>query len=108
MKFLLIAFLTITSANAFSAETYDCNFGGSHFLLKFFDNQTISLENKFQKFACEKKYTTFPGTEVEMTNLVCAGKFKKTTYFMSQYDEETIILSANVIFSKDVICKKIF
>ena len=105
MKFLAVALFTMISTNAFSAETYDCNFGGSHFSLKFLDEQTISLENKFQKFPCVKGYTTFPGTELQMTTLTCAGKFKKTTYFMSQYDEETIILSPNVIFSKDVTCK---
>lgn len=107
MRLLLLLTCLMVSANAFSAETYNCNFGGSRFLLKMHDDSTITLENKFQKFPCEKEYTTFPGTEVEMINLVCAGKFKKTTYSMSYYDEETIILSPQVIFSKDVTCKKV-
>lgn len=106
MRFLFLTLLFVASANAFSAETYDCNFGGSHFFLKMHDDATITLENKFQKFSCEKEYTTFPGTEIEMTNLVCAGKYKKVTYGMAHYDDETIILSPAVIFSKDVICKK--
>lgn len=107
MKFVMIIFLAMTSNAAFSAETYDCNFGGSHFLLKMHDDQTISLENKFQKFACEKGSANFPGTEIEMTTLVCAGRYKKVTYFMNQYDEKTIILSPDIVFSKDVTCKKI-
>lgn len=107
MKFLMITLLAMTSASAFSAESYDCNFGGSHFQLKMNDDQTISLENKFQKFACEKGSTNFPGTEIEMTTLICAGKYKKVTYYMTQYDESTIILSPDVVLSKDVTCKKL-
>lgn len=106
MKFIFAALLGIISSNLFAAETYDCNFGGSHFFLKMHDDQSITLENKFQKFSCVKSSTNFPGTEVEQTTLVCAGHYKKVTYFMNHYDENTIILTPDVVFSKDVTCKK--
>ena len=104
--FALLSLLSF-SLSAFGAENYNCNFGGSHFFLRMHDDQTITLENKFQKFPCVKGLDTFPGTEIEMTTLICDGKFKKVTYYMTQYDEQTIILSQNIIFSKDVTCKKI-
>lgn len=107
MKSLLITCFTLFSLNAFSAEAYDCNFGGSHFFLKMSDDNQITLENKFQKFHCEIGYTNFPGTEIEMRTLECEGKFHPVTYIMTQYDDQTIILSRNIIFSKDVTCKKI-
>lgn len=106
MKFVFLTLSLVASVSAFSAESFSCNFGGSRFLLKMHDDKTITLENKFQKFPCVIEYTTFPGTEIELTNLVCAGRFKKTTYGMSYYDADTIILSPNVIFSKDVTCKR--
>ncbi len=107
MKSFVITLFSLISFSVYGAETYDCNFGGSHFFLKMHDDQTISLENKFQKFPCVKGHVNFPGTEVEMTTLVCDGKFKKVTYYMTQYDDQTIILSPNIIFSKDVTCNKI-
>lgn len=107
MKFLITAFLVIYSISSFSAETYDCDFGEIHSLLYLKDDQTVSLENKFQKFDCEKSFVYFPGTEIELPTLICAGRFKKITYYMSQYDENTIILTRNIVFSRDVSCKKI-
>jgi hypothetical protein len=107
MKFLIVILFSLFSFNAFSAEAYDCNFGGSHFFLKMSDDNQITLENKFQKFQCEIGYTNFPGTEIEMRTLECEGKFHPVTYIMTQYDDQTIILSKNIVFSKGVTCKKI-
>ena len=106
MKNLITAFLLIFSLNVFSAESFNCNFGGSHFFLKMTDDNKITLENKFQSFPCEKGTVLLPGTEIELPTLVCAGKFKKVTYYMNYLDEKTIILSTNIIFSRNVTCNK--
>jgi hypothetical protein len=87
-------------------EAYSCNFSGSKFDLKFLDDGTITLSNKFQSFPCKKGYEYFPGTELELKTLICKGKFKDTTYYMTEMDEETIILSKGFVFSNDVTCKK--
>ncbi len=101
MKFVLLAFFFVASANAFSADTYNCNFGGTRFLLTIHEDDTAMLENDLRKFPCELKHTN-----AGKTKLICAGKFKKVTYGMREHDEETIILTTSGIFSQDVTCKR--
>lgn len=101
MKMLLLAISLVASASAFSSEAYNCNFGGTRFLLTIHEDDTAMLESGPRRFPCEIKETNSGKTK-----LICAGKFKKTTYGLREQDEETIILTTSGIFSKDVICKK--
>lgn len=105
MKFLFL-FLVLASSQAFTKETYECDFIGLNSQLIFEDDQTIHLSGPFKSYTCEKSYVYFPGTELEMPTLQCQNTHDKIEYYFTQMDEETIILSGNIVFSRDTVCKK--
>ncbi len=106
MKRLTTAMFLIFCFNAFATEVYNCDFFGPDYKLVIDDEGQISLENSLTKFECSKYYEPFPGTEVDLTKILCQSGSKKMSFYYTQYSENEIILSKNLVFSKDISCKK--
>jgi hypothetical protein len=108
MKALLPFFFTLTiSTTAFASEVYNCEFTGPNYLLTFHDNSSITLSNQFKSYTCQKSYENFPGTELEMTTLVCKSGSDQQQFYFTVMNEDQIILSKGFVFSKDITCSKI-
>jgi hypothetical protein len=106
MKLAVLLFMLVASSFASANEVYNCEVAGPNLLLTFENDSTINLKNNFKNYDCEIHYTTFPGTEIEMKMLVCSNQFSKLDFYLTQYSETQIILSRNVVFSKDISCTK--
>lgn len=106
MKTILFSAFIILSTQAFSREVYRCQTFGPDMFLTFHDENTITLHNSIKNFNCLRGYENFPGTEVDLNILTCSRKSEKLKFYFTQYDSEEIILSRNIIFSKDISCLK--
>ena len=106
MKAILFSALIILSTQAFSSEVYRCQTFGLDMLLTFHDENTITLHNSIKNFNCLKEYENFPGREVHLNILNCSRKSEILKFYITQYDSTEIILSRNIIFSKDILCLK--
>ena len=102
----LILFL-VFSSNVFALENYSCLIKGvKHNMV--IDNDKVILINKLSDFDCHLQYENLPGTEQELKVLDCNGSFnRRFSYYFTQMDEETIILSSGFVWGSNYQCKKI-
>lgn len=107
MKLFLGAFLILTSLTAAASESYECDFRGPNYLLTIENSKEITLKNNFKSFHCEKGFTHLPGTEVELALLNCSSNSEKISFYFAALSDDEIILSKNLVFSRDISCKKI-
>lgn len=106
MKALFLITLIFLSNQAFSSEVYRCQNLGLDMFLTFHNENTITLHNSMKSFNCLRGYENFPGTEIDLNILNCSRKSEKLKFYITQYDSTEIILSRNIIFSKDISCLK--
>lgn len=106
MKTLILVTLSLLTFNTFANEVYKCDFTGPDYVLTFHDNEMITLQNSFKSYNCEKGFENFPGTEIDLHTLLCGPTKGGLKFYITQYSDNEIILSRNVIFAKDISCKK--
>ena len=106
MKIISVLILLTISTSLTAKEIYNCDFVGPNFILSIEDNDSITLENRFKTYHCERGYVNLPGTVVELDVLNCLSKNEKTTFYFARINEE-IILSRDLVLSKDIRCKRI-
>jgi hypothetical protein len=106
MKFLCAFVLIVTCFSVSAKESYECDFFGPNYFLNIDDNQAITLSNNFSTYQCEKGFVNLPGTELELNTINCTSQHDKVTLYFTKYNDD-IILSKNLVFSKDITCKNI-
>ena len=103
---IISALVLLTISIAVSAkEIYNCDFVGPNFILSIDENDSITLGNSFKTYDCERGYVNLPGTVVELDVLNCRSKKEKTTFYFAQINDD-IILSRDLVLSKDIKCKR--
>lgn len=109
MKLFLGTFLMLSSLSAWASESYECEFRGPNYLLTIENGKEITLKNNFKSYHCEKGFTHLPGTEVELTLLNCSNNStsEKISFYFAVLSDDEIILSKNLVLSRDISCKKI-
>jgi hypothetical protein len=106
MRLCLLFSAILFSHLAFAEVVYNCDASMNHFKLIFNDDQTIQLNTKFKQYECEKGTTTFPGTEIDLSLLLCKTKQEKIQFYFTEMSENEIVLSKNFVFSKEIHCLK--
>lgn len=102
-----LVFLFLISSNVFAIENYSCLIKGVKHIMVI-DNDKISLKNKLSDYDCHLQYENLPGTEQELKVLDCSGSFnRKFSYYFTQMDEETIVLSSGFVWGSSYQCKKV-
>lgn len=94
------------SFNLMANEIYKCDFFGPNYDLIIDEEGNISLQNNSIRYECSKYFEPFPGTEVDLTKIQCKSGSKKLDFYFTQYSENEIILSKNLVLSRDISCKK--
>ena len=107
MKFLLLVLFSIPCLSFASSENFECEFVGPNYNLAIHDNGAIILSNSFKSYECKKGYVNLPGTEAQLSVLNCSGQNRKISFFANENAEGDIILSKGILFSKDIVCKKL-
>ena len=103
---LTLIALALLTFNVFASEVYNCDFSGPDYVLTFHNNDAITLQSSIKSYDCQRGFETFPGTEFDLNTLECTSKKGNLKFYITQYSENEIILSRNVVFAKDVSCKK--
>jgi hypothetical protein len=103
----LVIIITFASLNSFAAAKYECEFTGFNYILTVNNDSEITLSNQFRTYNCEKGVTSFPGTEIDMTVINCKSKNDEVTYYYTEYSDNEIILSRNIVLAKNISCLKI-
>jgi hypothetical protein len=106
MKILLSLVLSVMSLTVLANESYECDFTGPNYILTFQDNGSITLSNNFKNFECKKGYVNLPGTEAQLSVLNCQSGSSKEMFYANENANGDIVLARDLIFSKDIICKK--
>lgn len=97
----------VASFSSFAASVYECEFFGPNYFLTLNDDSSITLQNNFKSFSCVKGVTNFPGTELDLKVLNCSSGSDKISFYYADYLENQIILSKNLVLSKDIVCRKL-
>lgn len=105
MKIISVLVLLTISTSITAKEIYNCDFMGPNFILSFEENDSITLGNSFKTYNCERGYVNLPGTVVELDVLNCISKNEKASFYFARLNED-IILSKNLVLSKDIKCTR--
>lgn len=107
MKLLLVLILSMPCMAFAASENFECEFVGPNYNLSIQANGVITLSNNFKSYECKKGYVNLPGTEAQLSVLNCSGQNRKISFFANENAEGDIILSEGLLFSKDIVCKKL-
>lgn len=107
MKFLALAAFMAISFATHAASVYECEFTGPNYLLTVNDDNSVTLQNIFNKYDCTKGTTNFPGTELDLKVLNCSSGRQQVSFYYADYSENKIFLSRNFALSKDIECNKL-
>lgn len=107
MKILLALILTSLSLTVAANENFECEFVGPNYNLSIQDSGAITLSNSFKTYECKKGYVNLPGTEATLSVLNCSSKNEKISFYANENSDGDIILSKGLVFSRDILCKKI-
>lgn len=106
MKFLLAVILSAMSLTVVANDVYECEFAGPNYDLSFQDNGVITLSNNLKTYECKKGHVNLPGTEAELSVLNCVSSNGKVMFYANENADGNIVLGRDLIFSKDILCKK--
>lgn len=105
---ILAALIAITfTFTVYASDNYDCEFIGPNYNLNIQDNGAMTLSNKFKSYECKKGYVNLPGTEAILLKIFCVSPNSSVSYYAYENTDGDIVLSKELLFSRDILCKKI-
>lgn len=106
MKFLLVLIAATFTLSTYANENYECEFFGPNYNLNIQEDGSMTLSNKFKSYECKKGYVNLPGTEAILSKIFCVSKTDSVSYFANENADGNIVLAKDLIFSRDILCKK--
>lgn len=107
MKFLIALVAATFTLSVYANENYECEFLGPNYNLNIQEDGSITLSNKFKSYECKKGYVNLPGTEAILSKIFCVSQNDSVSYFANENADGNIVLSKELLFSRDILCKKI-
>lgn len=107
MKILVALIAATFTLSVYANENYECEFIGPNYNLNIQEDGSITLSNKFKSYECKKGYVNLPGTEAILSKIFCISQSGSVSYFANENADGNIVLSKELLFSRDILCKRI-